>query len=302
MTVPVRRTIQPRRRTRPNYWLRRLVVLLILLMPVSAWKAWSFYSHLPVKAEGTAPRLVPDKPVYVAVMGVDERENDVGRSDTLMLLRLDSNLNTVSVINIPRDTRVTHLDGDHTKINAAYAAKGPDYVTEVVADLLSIPKPYYVTINFKSFEELVDLVDGVSIDVEKHYVYDDPFQDLHIDIPAGRQHMYGEMALHYVRLRYDGVTNSDIARIERQQKFLQAFKEKLPANWSKVPSMIQTLRQYVKTNVPESDQLKLLKALFDARNNLTMKTLPGTPDDATGDWLLDPVQWSEVKQSWQSAL
>ncbi|HYF92792.1 MAG TPA: LCP family protein [Symbiobacteriaceae bacterium] len=301
MSYPVTNRISRRakNRKRPRYWLRRLLILLMILLPVGVWYGWDFVDSLKVAPASAAPRVVAGRPVFVAVMGVDERENDVGRSDTLVLMRLDPTADQVSIINIPRDT-LAMVDGEPAKINAAYAAGGPEETTEVLADLLDIERPYYVTLNFEAFEELINQVGGVEIDVEKHYVYDDPFQDLHIDIPAGRQLLLGEQALHYVRLRYDGVTNSDIARIERQQKFLQAFKEKVPSHWTRIPDMIRTIQKYVKTNIPEADQMKLAKALFDARSNVAMQTLPGAPDDSTGDWILSREGWSEVTRSWTS--
>lgn len=272
-------------------------MLLLVLLPVGVWYAWDYVDSLKVAPASPAPRIVAGKPVFVAIMGVDQREHDVGRSDTLMLMRLDPKASQASIINIPRDTLAT-VDGHPAKINAAYASGGPEATTGVLAELLGIERPYYVTLNFQAFEELINVMGGVYIDVEKHYVYDDPFQDLHIDLPAGRQLLMGEQALHYVRLRYDGVTNSDIARIERQQKFLQAFKEKMPSNWTRIPVMIRTIQKYVNTNIPEADQMTLAKALFDARSNVAMQTLPGSPDDATGDWLLDRREWSEVTRTW----
>ncbi|HYG58620.1 MAG TPA: LCP family protein [Symbiobacteriaceae bacterium] len=299
MIAPARRSA--RRRRRPNYWARRLALLLIILLPIVAWAAWNFsVETLQVTPERSAPRVVANKPVFVAVMGVDERAGDTGRSDTLLLVRLDPDRQTIHTINIPRDTLITYASGNQSKINAAYAIDGPELVTEVVADLLGVDRPYYVTVNFKAFEELVDAVGGVPITVDKHYVYDDPYQDLHIDIPAGHQVLMGEQALHYVRLRYDGVTNSDIGRINRQQEFLKAFKDRIPANWNRIPKMVQTVKKHIRTNIPEDDQLKLVLGLFNARHNLSVDLLPGTPDDATGDWLLDKAAWNEVVRSWQT--
>jgi polyisoprenyl-teichoic acid--peptidoglycan teichoic acid transferase len=296
-----RPTARRRAQKRPRYGLRRLLILLLLLLPFVAWKAWAFWESIPLQAEGAAPRVVVSKPVYVAIMGVDEREHDSGRSDTLLLMRLDPTTKKVDVVNIPRDTRITYSSGKESKINAAYAIDGPELTTEVVGNLLGIDRPYYVTVNFNAFEELVNQVGGVEMTVEKHYVYDDPYQDLHIDIKPGRQTMYGETALQYVRLRYDGVTNSDIARIGRQQEFLRALVTKVPSNWTRIPAMISTVRKYVKTNIPEGDQLKLAKALWEARGNLAMQTLPGTAaEDETGDWLIDQPTWSEVIRAWRS--
>jgi LCP family protein required for cell wall assembly len=292
---------QRRPQKRRQYWFRRLALLLVLLLPLAGWRTWTAVRDgLPLKAEGSAPRMVAGQPVYVTVMGVDERAHDVGRSDTLMLLRLDPASNGLSIVNIPRDTRVTFPSGRHSKINAAYSAGGADFVTEVVSSAFGVPRPYYVSMNFQAFVQIVDQLGGVKMTVDKHYVYDDAYQDLHINIPAGRQQMDGKTALEFVRLRYDGVTNSDIARIERQQQFLQALRQALlsPATLLQARSLAGTMRNHIHTNLPEADQLQLAAALFKARNQVAMQTLPGTPDDATGDWQLDRTKWSEVTHAW----
>lgn len=289
------------RHNRTRYWRRRTITLLLVLLPILTWGLWSAYEHYgPVDAEGDAPRVIAASPVYVVILGVDERGDDVGRSDTLMLVRLFGKTEAADIINIPRDTLVKYPDGELDRINSAYALQGSDLVTQVISDALKIPRPYYIKLNLKSFEEIVDAVGGVTITVDRHYQYSDPYQDLEIDILPGRQEMDGETALKYVRMRYDGVTNDDIARIGRQQQFLTEMKDKLssPIYYLKIPEMISTLRRHVATNVPEPDQIGLAEALFRARSNLTMKTLPGTPDDNTGQWLLDQSAWDDLKALW----
>lgn len=298
-TTPVGRTPRRRRRRRARYWLRRLALLLIILTPFLAWRGWAaLHQGFILPAEGNAPRIAANQPVYVLVLGVDRRTGDTGRSDTIILVRLDPNERTLHLINIPRDTEVTLPSGGTSKINAAYAQGGADLVTQVVSQLLAIPQPYYVTVDFKSFEALVDELGGVEITVDQHYQYEDPYQDLYIDIPEGRQVMYGRTALQFVRMRYDGVTNSDIGRIQRQQQFIQALKEKLssPASWLKAKDLLEIARRYVVTNIPEADQLSLAESAFASRGNLDMQILPGSIVGA--DWVLDQSQWSEVVRSW----
>lgn len=290
-----------RRQKRPNYWLRRFLVLFILLVPFAAWRGWAFFRHdLPIKPEAPAERVVVSKPVYVVVLGVDERRDDIGRSDTMILVRLAPGAQAAELINIPRDTEVSLPGGTTTKINAAYAMGGAERVTLVVSSLLQIPKPHYVKVSFKAFEEIVDKLDGVDLHVDRHYVYSDPYQNLEINLRPGLQHLDGETALKFVRIRYDGVTNDDIGRIKRQQQFLEALRQKFvnPAYLVKVPELYSTLRQHLKTNIPEADQMMLAETLFKARGNLHMRTLPGNPDDTTGNWIFDPVEWSEVIRTW----
>lgn len=276
------------------------MVLLIVLAPLALWYGYGWAQKgLTVTAEGAAPRVEKAEPVYVLLLGVDERKEDLGRSDTVVLVRLGREPERVDLISIPRDTRIT-LKGSRAKLNAAYPSGGAEQVALAVSDLLGIPRPYYVKVDLEAFEKIIDQLDGVEITVDRDYYYEDPYQDLVIDIPAGTQVMNGETALKFVRLRYDGMTNDDIARIARQQQFMQALKAKFadPSSWARIPKLIQTMKEHVATNVPERDQLALARALFDARESLTMTTLPGVPDDATGDWMLDPAKWSEVKQVW----
>lgn len=291
-----------RKQKRPRYWLRRLTVVMILCLPFLFWYGVrASTAALSLKTEGSAQRVQKGSPAYVLVMGVDERNNDVGRSDTMMLFRLNRTPARVDVISLPRDTRVSLPDDPHAKLNAAYSTGGAEAVLSTVSQLLQIPKPYYVKVNLQAFEMIIDRLDGVEIDVDRNYQYSDPVQDLYIDIKAGKQIMNGKTALHFVRMRYDGVTNDDIGRIKRQQQFIQALKTELaaPSNWGRIPGIITGLRSQVVTNIPVDDQVTLAKAFFDARDTLRTMTLPGQPaEDNSGDWLMNPTGWSEVKKQW----
>lgn len=289
------------KKRRPNYWLRRLTALLLVLSPFLFWYG---YRHLPglftLKAEGSAPRVEENDPVYVLLMGVDERKEDAGRSDTVILVRLGREPERVDLVSIPRDTRIT-LDGERAKLNSAYSTGGAEQVVDVVSELLDVPAPYYMKVNLQAFEQVVDHLGGVELTVDRNYHYEDPYQDLVINIRAGHQVMDGETALKFVRLRYDGVANDDISRIKRQQQFMKAVAAKFadPSSWARIPSLISTMKDHMATNLPEDDQLPLAKALFGARESMKMITLPGVPDDTNGDWLLDDAKWNEVKSAWQ---
>lgn len=288
-------------RPRPRYWLRRLLLALLLAVPVIAWRGFrSIEQSVPITPEAEAPRVVASQPVYVAIMGVDERRDDRGRADTLMLVRLSADSDAATIINIPRDTRVELPNGEPIKLNSVYAREGPELVAQMLSELLDLPKPYYVKLNLQSFEKIIDQLGGVTLTVDRNYFYEDPYQDLYIDIKAGKQVMDGETALKFVRVRYDGITNDDLGRIKRQQQFLDAVRQKLssPAYWVQIPGMVGTLRKYIATNIPEADQLQLAESLFKARSNLEMLTLPGMPDDSNGDWLLNREAWSEITVRW----
>ena len=150
---------------------------------------------------------------YVLLMGVDRREGDVGRSDTLMLAAVDEENGRAALLSIPRDTRIEVGSYGYDKINHAYAFGGHEMTLASVSALVGVPVTHYIMIDTSAFERIVDAVGGVDIDVEKRMYYEDPWDDnggLVIDLQAGEQHMNGAQAIQYVRYR-DG--EGDIGRI-----------------------------------------------------------------------------------------
>lgn len=297
-----------RRHSAGRYWLRRFVVLLLIAIPALVLAAryvdlTGLLAPIALKPTASAPAVTKDEPAYVLLMGVDEREHDVGRSDTMMLLRLDPKSNRADLINLPRDTRVWLDDSEHVKLNSFYPKGGAEATSKAVADLLKIPKPYWVEVNMQGFEEIIDALGGVPITLERDYDYEDPYQDLYIHLKAGEQVLDGKQSLHFVRLRYDGAGNDDISRIKRQQQFIQALQSKLiaPSNLLKVGDLMAILRNRIQTNVPQKDQLYLANLLFQSRHQLQMQTLPGEGEDAGSDFLFDRSGWAEVQEAWQKA-
>ena len=164
-----------------------------------------------------------DNLTYVLLMGVDRRNGDSGRSDTLILAAINEEQGRVSLLSIPRDTRIKVGDYGYDKINHAYAYGGHEMALSAVSGLLGVQVRHYIIIDTSAFERIVDAVGGVDINVEKRMYYEDPWDDnggLIIDLIPGEQHMDGAHAIQYVRYR-DG--EGDIGRIGRQQRFMRAF-------------------------------------------------------------------------------
>jgi polyisoprenyl-teichoic acid--peptidoglycan teichoic acid transferase len=287
---------------RPRYWLRRFVLLMVLLIPAVAWGGWRMLNGGLVEPDPgalPAPRVEPERPVYVLVIGVDERpdKDDPGRSDTLILVRLAPAARAVHVVSIPRDT-MARVRGEPERINVAYSIGGPELAARSVADLLRLPVVYYVKVNLQGFVEIIDRLGGIELEVEDDYYYHDPYQDLTISLAKGHQVLDGDKALQYVRLRYDGAANDDISRIGRQQKFMQAVRAKLIASPLRAPALVTVLRRYVTSNIPERDQLQLATKLFEARDSVEVLTLPGEPDDSEGTWAFDREAWKALIETW----
>ena len=216
----------------------------------------------------------------IMIMGVDERGDDVGRSDTLMIATIDPKKDQAALLSVPRDTRVKIKGHGYDKINAAYAYGGHDLTKNTVESFLSVPMDHYVIINIQAFQRIIDAIGGIDIDVEKRMYYEDPWDDdggLVINLKPGMQHMDGKTAITYVRYRDE---EGDIGRIARQQKFMKAVMEKVtsPAIITSLPSIIKEVMSSVKTDLSFRQMLEFAGTLKEAqKNGLKTDMIPGRP-------------------------
>ena len=216
----------------------------------------------------------------IMIMGVDERSDDVGRSDTLMVATIDPQKNEASLLSIPRDTRVAIPKNGYDKINAAYAYGGEKLTQRTVEDFLGIRMDHYVIINTHAFQKIIDAIGGIDIDVEKRMYYEDPWDDdggLVIDLRPGRQHMDGKTAVTYVRYRDE---EGDIGRVKRQQKFMRACVDAVttPTILPRLPSIIASVIDSVKTDLSVRQMLEFIGTLKQAQaKGLRTDMVPGRP-------------------------
>ena len=182
------------------------------------------------------------------IIGVDDRKDGnetTVRSDTLMLLRVQPRSGGVSLLSIPRDTRVMIRGRGQSKINAAYAygylhpqelyadnvsqqEAGMALAAETVEEFVGIRDFYYrvdyvIQINFAGFARLIDALGGVTIDVPKQIIDETyPTEDygvMRVEFSPGLQQLDGAQALIYARTRH---ADNDFGRIQRQQQVTQA--------------------------------------------------------------------------------
>ena len=255
------------------------VLLFFLLAAVAAGAAFflfdgEFSKAKPATAEGS------EQKVNILILGVDERADDVGRSDTALLLTVDPKQKKASLLSIPRDSRVKIPGHGYDKINHAYAYGGHRLSQQAIADLVGVPVDYYVLINFKAFYKIVDAIGGVDINVEKRMRYSDPYDDdggLVIDLQPGMQHMDGKTAIQYVRYRDE---EGDIGRVARQQHFMKAILDQVtsPSVLPKIPAIISEVFAAVKTDLTVGDMLNLAKIMKEAqKQGLETVMVPGKP-------------------------
>ena len=224
--------------------------------------------------------VVAKNRINILVLGVDERADDVGRSDTSFVVTLDTEAKKITVLSIPRDSRVKIAGHGWDKFNHAFAFGGLPLSKSTAENLLGVSIQYTVTIDFKGFMRMIDALGGITIDVEKRMRYSDPYDDdggLVIDLYPGVQRLSGKEAIKYVRYRDE---EGDIGRVARQQKFLKALLKELasPQTVVRLPELAKEFYGAVKTDMPLSKILKLLPAVQEAASSgLATATVPGAP-------------------------
>ena len=274
-----------RQQKKKRYW--PWIVALVCFLSAAVAGAMFASSSLLDKPKETTKKEAPKEELLTAkdkatimIMGVDEREDDVGRSDTLMVATIDPDRDKAALLSIPRDTRVRIQKYGYDKINAAFAYGGEKLTHQTVEEFLGVNIDYYVIINTRSFVKIIDAIGGIDIDVEKRMYYEDPWDDdggLIIDLKPGLQHMDGKTAVTYVRYRDE---EGDIGRVKRQQKFMQACMEQFtsPTNLMKLPSVIQEVMGSVKTDLSMRQLLEFAGTLKSAQKyGLRTDMVPGRP-------------------------
>jgi LCP family protein required for cell wall assembly len=284
-----------------SFWIWALVIVFLAAgIGAGFYYASSSLFDKPEKRIRTEPRpyqptetlLVAKDKTTVMIMGVDERKDDVGRSDTLMLATVDPKKKNASLLSIPRDTRV-HIPGyGYDKINVTYSLGGHNLTQDTVEEFLDTPVEHYVLIKVPAFKRIIDAIGGVDIDVEKRMYYVDEWDDdggLVIDLYPGQQHMDGATAITYVRYRDE---EGDIGRIERQQKFMKAVMDQImsPSIIPRLPNIIREVMSSVETDLSFRQCLELAGALKEAQSNgLKTRMVSGRPlyIDEISYWIPD---------------
>lgn len=212
----------------------------------------------------------------ILILGNDTREASIsgaGRSDVIMLLHIDRALNFASLLSVPRDLWVDIPGVGKAKINEAYAHGRAALAIKTIKYVLGINVTKYLEIGFVGFEEIIDALGGVYVDVDRHY----PPEDVSVPLNAGYQLLNGAQALSFARCRSD--QNYDFGRMARQQRVLAGLREQA-MGWTlplKLPGMVRTAFRSTATNLHANEILSLaswLVRLDSRRINQIVITAP----------------------------
>jgi polyisoprenyl-teichoic acid--peptidoglycan teichoic acid transferase len=224
-------------------------------------------------------------------VGYDHLVNSFhGLSDSMLLLRFDPEEEKVSVLSIPRDTRVNIEGYGIRKINHANDYGGPALTAKVAGELLGGVKiDRYVRVNVQGVEKLIDALGGITVNVPKDMKYTDFSQHLYIDLKKGVQHLDGDKTMQFLRFRYDEY--GDISRVQRQQMLMRSAVEQTlkPATIVKIPKILSVIQSHLDTNLTVRELMALSNfASKTDRSDIQMMMLPGDfndPGDRVSYWL-----------------
>ena len=201
---------------------------------------------------------VTKDPFYMLLLGTDGRPGeDTYRSDTIVLARVDPTQKQVTLVSIPRDTKVT-INGSTQKINAAHALGGPEAVVKAVNKLCGVEISHYAEVSFDGMKELVDALGGVELNVPDRI--DDP-KAADFVIEPGLQTLNGDQALAFCRSR--AFPDGDYTRMRHQRIFIAALAKTLlnnvdPAN---LMPLVESISDMVVTDLSISDIVSLANAM-----------------------------------------
>jgi LCP family protein required for cell wall assembly len=246
-----------------------------------------------------AGESVKDKPVAIALLGLDSREHGGGlNTDVMMVAVLNPNTESATVVSIPRDSKID-VDGYKArKANEFYAAfyntakkegmetaeaqaNAKQHVRTVLGQLFDIEVKYTAVINFQGFADVVDALGGVEVNVDMRMKYKDSQDGTDIDLQEGVQVLDGDKALDFVRYRKsnDGTNmSSDFDRNKRQSEVIGALVDKMKSlsGAAKLGSVIEAVGNNVKMDMPSKEIQNLVQKYFGiSRNDVTFIPLEG---------------------------
>ena len=229
------------------------------------------------------------EPLDVLVLGVDKRpsatEDTSARSDTIMVVRVTPATGVVKLLSVPRDLYVEVESGKKSRINAAYAYGGVDQARTVMEDLTGVEIDNYVIVDFEGFEQVIDAMGGVRVDVGSGVFPE------HWNMGEGMERLNGYKALKYAR--YRGTPRADLDRIDHQQQLLAALRRQA-LRWNiitRLPGIIKVANENVDTDLGVLQVIPLARALVlnGEDNRMVTSELEGHPESLSdGEQVLIP--------------
>ncbi|MEU3713783.1 LCP family protein [Streptomyces catenulae] len=253
------------------------------------------------------PGASEDGAMNILLLGSDSRAGTGGeygkniggaRSDTTMVLHVDKDHRTASVVSIPRDTMVDRPAcpkpgggaapaAHQVMFNESYQVGGPGCTVKTVEALSGVRMDHYLEVDFTGFKKMIDELGGVDITTKQ------AVKDVHskLDLPAGKHTLKGEQALSLVRTRHGVGDGSDLGRIQLQQAFVKALTHRIDdvglSNPAKLYALADTAMRTVRADTRLASTGKLLGLAQELKGigpqHMKMVTMPVTYDPQNPD-------------------
>lgn len=295
-------------------WLKVTGIILLLMVIGIGVYSYTVYKslknavvtmHQPIEREISAKRETPvvfkeKDPFSVLMLGVDEREGDKGRSDTIIVLTVNPNNNSVKMLSIPRDTRTEIIGkGKEDKINHAYAFGGIAMSMDTVENFLDIPIDYYMQINMEGFRDIVDAVGGVTVQ------NDLDFTENEYHFAKGEITLNGDQALSFSRMRYED-PRGDFGRQSRQRQVIQAvINEGVSlSSLTNFSDIFTAIGKNIKTNLTFDQMMDIQKNYREAGKNIQQMEIneTGTMINKVYYGLVSPEEKQRIQTELKSQL
>ena len=260
------------------------VFLVLLILVALCTAAFHFLlARPPVSGDAYAERKPGCSSILVA--GVDEAGF---RTDTMMLVQIDRENRLISLVSIPRDTLI-FCEYSVPKLNSAYGwasggEKGVEELMTRVTEIIGFRPDGYVIVDLPLVAELIDEMGGVTFDVPMRMEYEDPRQNLVIDLQPGLQKLTGEQALQALRFR-SGYADADLGRVRVQRELLSAaIRQWVSLKGAlHLPDAMELVQEHASTDLSRSNLLWLAESfLICDRSSIRTATLPGESVYLTG--------------------
>lgn len=290
----------------------KILVILLVIVGLLIWKVYSDVRNStdqilePVMSDqlrDVNDQLKKKGSLSVLLMGIDTGEDgrtEQGRSDSMMLVTINVEDNRSTIFSIPRDTYVDIPGRGQDKINHAYAFGGAELSINTVQNYFQVPVDYYVAVNMKGLEDIVDVLGGVSL------VPTLTFSQGNYNFVEGQEiKLDGQGALAYVRNRYDD-PSGDYGRQARQRQVIAAAVKEIASlnTILNYKGVLGTLENNVQTNASFDEMMAMFSNYRGAMNDIEEYQLEGQGDMLNGvyyDFISDETLY-EVRTKMQTEL
>ncbi|WP_251551938.1 LCP family protein [Neobacillus muris] len=280
-------------------WIKLSFFLFFILLVGGGIYFYNFYNNVvsavdkmnkPISREVSQKREtkveVEEKdPISILLVGVDEREGDKGRTDSMLVVTVNPEKQSTKILSIPRDTRTKLINKNNPnknridKINAGYAYGGIEESIDTVENFLNVPIDYYIQVNMEGFKDIVDAVGGIDVDNQYAFELDG------VRLKKGPQHLDGTEALQYARMR-KADPRGDFGRAERQREVISKIidKGKSISTLTKYDDILAALEENIKTNLTLSDIIDIQSSYKNAAGTIDKLEIPGEGKMINGGW------------------